>query len=98
MLQRARPNVVIEIRWCLAHKGVHRLVLVVPAPNADGGLPVQGVSGMGGAAKDPVGGGVGGKREVEEPVEDPGSTGRWEVWAGGAGFPLFYGCWKAGAD
>ena len=41
------------------------------------------------AAKDPVGVGAEGKREVEEPVEDPGSTGRWEVWAGGAGFPFF---------
>jgi len=28
--------------------------------------------------------------EVEEPVEDPGSTCRWEVWSGGDGFPFFY--------
>ena len=38
-----------------------------------------------------------GNREVEEPVEDPGSFRRCEVWSGGAGFPCFYGRGKAGA-
>ena len=34
---------------------------------------------------------------MEEPVEDPGSTCQWEMWAGGAGFSFFYGCGKTSA-
>ena len=49
------------------------------------------------AAEDSVGGSVEGDREVEEQVEDPGPTGRWAMWAGGAGLSLLYGCGKAGA-
>jgi len=33
---------------------------------------------------------------VEEPVENEGPPGRWEVQPGGAGLPLRHGCGKAG--
>jgi len=47
---------------------------------------------MEGSAEDPVGGGAERDREVEEPVEDPGSFRGWRVQSGSAGFPLLDGC------
>ena len=41
--------------------------------------PLQGVSGMEGATEDSVGRGAVGDREVEDPVEDPGSSRRPQV-------------------
>ena len=59
--------------------------------------PLQGVSGMEGAAEDSVGGGAEGDREADELVDGPGSAGRREIWASGAGLPLLHRCGKAGA-
>jgi len=50
---------------------------------------------MEGTAEDPVGRGAGGKREREEPVQDPGSPRRCEVQPGGTRLPLHYGCGEA---
>jgi len=78
----------------------HPAVLVVPASDpdsGDSGAPHQGVSGVEGPTKDPVGGGVEGDREVEEQVEDPGPPGRWAMQPGGAGLPLCHRCWKTSA-
>jgi len=52
-------------------------VLAVPAPDADTGPLVQGVPRVEAPADDPVGGGVEGDLEGEEPVEDPGPPCRW---------------------
>jgi len=41
-------------------------VLVVPVPNADAGPPFQGVPGMEGPAKEPMGRGVEEKREGDD--------------------------------
>ena len=62
-------------------------VLVVPVPGLDSGAPIQEVSRVEGAIEDPVGGGVEGDWQVEEPVDDPGPTGRWAMQSGGAGLP-----------
>ena len=51
-----------------------RIVLVVPEPHADKAPPLQGVLRVEGTAEDHVGGGEEGDWEVEEPVEDSGST------------------------
>ena len=67
----------------------------MPLPNER--PPLQGVSGMEAATKDSVDRSAEGDREVEQPVEDPGSTFRGEMWAGGAELPLLNGCGKAGA-
>jgi len=72
-----------------------RQVLVVPVPCANERLPVQGLSEMEAAAEDSVGGGAEGDGEGEEPLDDPGSAGRWEIWAGGARLPLLNGRMKA---
>jgi len=60
----------------LDEEPAHPAVLVVPVPNSDAGAPLQGVPGVEGPTGDPVGGGVEGDWEVEEPVEDPGPPGR----------------------
>jgi len=49
------------------------------------------------AAKGAVGGGAEGDGEVEELVEDRGSTCRQVMWTGGAGLPHLNRCGKAGA-
>jgi len=82
----------------LDEEPTHPPVLVVPVPVSDSGAPLQGVPGMKGPTEDPVGGGEEGDQEVQEPVEDPGSTCRWEVQSGGAGFPHYYKCWENSAD
>jgi len=48
------------------------------------------------AAENPVGRGVEGKQEGEEPVKNPGPPRRWKVQLGGVRLPLHYGCGKAG--
>jgi len=48
-------------------------------------------------AEDPVGGGVEGGWEEEEPVEEPRPTGQRAVQQGSAGLPLCYRRRKAGA-
>jgi len=42
-------------------------------------------------------GGAEGDQEVEEPVVSPGPAGRWGMWAGSGGLPLFHGRGKTGA-
>jgi len=81
----------------LDKKPTHPAILVVPVPSSDSGAPLQGVSGVEGRTEDPVGGGVEGDREAEEPVEDPGPPGRWAMQSDGAGLPLCYRCWKTSA-
>jgi len=66
-------------------------------PLANERPPLQGVPGMEDAAEYSVGGGAEGDQEVEEQVDGPGSAGRWDVRAGGAGLPLLYGRGKVGA-
>ena len=44
----------------------HRSVLLVPVPDAEPGLPLQGVPRVEGPAEDPVGRGVEGAEEGEE--------------------------------
>jgi len=70
----------------------HPSVLVVWVPDTDERPSVQGVSGMEGSVKGPVGGGVEGDREGEKPVHDPGPPCRWEVQPGGIRLPLHHGC------
>ena len=49
------------------------------------------------AAEDSVGRGTEGDWEAEQSVDGPGSAGRREMWAGGAGLPLLHGGGKASA-
>jgi len=62
-------------------------VLVVSVPSTDERPPPQGVFEVEGTAEDPLGGGEGGDRTVEEPVEDLGALRRQEVQPGGTRFP-----------
>jgi len=64
-------------------ESAHPSVLVVPVPDADPGALIQGVPRVEAPAEDPVGSGVEGDREGEEPVEDPGPLCRREVQPGG---------------
>jgi len=77
---------------CTGQGSPFRSVLAVQGPYADERTPLQGVPEVEGSAEDPMGGGAEGDREVEEPVEDPGSSRRRKVGSGGAGFPFVYGC------
>ena len=45
---------------------------------------------MEGPEEYPVGRGAGGDRQVEEPLENPGSACRWAVQSGSSRFPFFY--------
>jgi len=85
---RARPH---RTAPALGRGPPHLPVLVVSVPLANEIPPLQGVSGIEDTTEDPVGGKAEGGQKVEEPMEDPGSTCRWEMWAGGAGLPLVYG-------
>ena len=71
-------------------------MLVVPVPDADLGSLLQSVSRAEALVEDPVGGGVEGDREGEEPVEGSGPPWRWEVHPGGIRLPLRYGCGETG--
>ena len=75
----------------------HPAMLVVPVPESDARAPLQGVSGVEGAAEDPVGRGTEGDGGGERPVEDPEPLGGREVWAGSTRLSLHHGCGKAGA-
>jgi len=67
----------------------------MPVSEPVSGSPLQCVSGREVPAEDLVGRSAEGDWEVEEPVEDPGSTCRWEMWAGGSGLPLVHERGKA---
>jgi len=81
----------------LDEEPAHPAMLVVPTPEPDPEASLQGVTGVEGPAKDPVGGGAEGDREGEGPVEDPGPPGGREMQAGGTGLPLYHGRGRAGA-
>jgi len=66
-------------------------------PLAKKRTPLQGVSGMEDAAKGAMGRGAKGDGQVEESVEDPGSTRRQEMRTAGAGLPHLNVFGKAGA-
>jgi len=60
----------------LDEKSTHPTAPVVPIPGSDSGARLQGVSGVEGPTKGPVGTGVEGDRDVEETVENLGPPGR----------------------
>jgi len=91
---RARPHRTVP---ALGDGSRHCPVLVVAVPLANERPPLQGVPGMEAAGKDAVGGGAEGDGKVEESVEDPGPSGRWEMRAGSSRLPHLNGCGKAGA-
>ena len=77
--------------------------MVATTPEPEGmvgvvGPSLQRVTGVEGPAEDPVGGGVEGKREVQEPVEGRRPPGRWTMQPGSIGLPLYYTCGKASAE
>jgi len=69
---------------------------VVRETNTDVRSPLQGARRVEGPAKDPLGGGEKGNREVEEPLEGPGRTGGRDMKRRGPRHPLLHGCWEAG--
>jgi hypothetical protein len=102
--QEARLEVLPTKDRPLPHRAVpelgeepgHRPVLVVPVCDADKGAYLQELPRVGDAAEDPVGGGVEGDWEGEEPVQDPGPPCRRSVQSAGAGLPFHHGCGEAG--
>ena len=92
---RALPHRVVP---ALDKESAYCLVPVVPIPVADPGSLIQGAPQVEASAEDPVGGGVGGDWEDEEPVEDPRPPCRQEVQPDRIGLPLYYRCGKASAE